>query len=220
MKYLSICCFLILCKVCQAQTISFLPKFQKEKLQLEKAFYSANDTLSISHFKFYITDLKYYQNDSLIYTSPEQAYLIDVSNANSLHISENQLLDFNSVHFKIGIDSLTNVSGVFNGDLDPTNGMYWTWQSGYINFKLEGQASQSPARKQKFYWHIGGYIKPFDAQRVVKLSFKASQKLAVNIQIEKLFEVIDVSKIYQVMSPNAQAMAIADQLKNLFKVVE
>lgn len=25
-----------------------------------------------------------------------------------------------------------------DGDLDPLNGMYWAWNSGYINMKIEG----------------------------------------------------------------------------------
>jgi len=91
--------------------------------------------------------------------------------------------------------------------------MYWTWQSGYINFKLEGTSSLCPARKNKFYWHIGGYSPPFNTLRQVAL--KTNEK--VIIQLGELFEEIDVSVKYQVMSPNDNAVQIADKLPSLFK---
>jgi hypothetical protein len=37
-------------------------------------------------------------------------------------------LKYDQIQFQLGIDSLTNVSGAMGGDLDPTKGMYWTWQ--------------------------------------------------------------------------------------------
>jgi hypothetical protein len=91
--------------------------------------------------------------------------------------------------------------------------MYWTWQSGYINFKLEGISSLCPARKNKFYWHIGGYSPPFNILRQVAL--KTNGK--ISIQLEQLFEEIDISVEYQVMSPNHNAVQIADKLPSLFK---
>ena len=91
--------------------------------------------------------------------------------------------------------------------------MYWTWQSGYINFKLEGTSSLCPARKNKFYWHIGGYSPPYNTLRQVSL--KTNGK--VSIQLDKLFEEIDISEEYQVMSPSDGAVQIADKLPSLFK---
>jgi len=149
----------------------------------------------------------------LIYTSNKKAHLIDLSKELSLQINEKKSFDFDKVKFNIGVDSLTNVSGIFEGDLDPANGMYWTWQSGYINFKLEGTSSLCPSRKNKFYWHIGGYSPPFNTLRQVAL--KTNEK--VNIQLGELFEEIDVSVKYQVMSPNDNAVQIADKLPSLFK---
>ena len=90
--------------------------------------------------------------------------------------------------------------------------MYWTWQSGYINFKLEGTSSLCPARKNKFYWHIGGYSPPYNTLRQVSL--KTNGK--VSIQLDKLFEEIDISEEYQIMSPNDNAVQIADKLVFLF----
>ena len=59
------------------------------------------------------------------------------------------------IYFQIGIDSLTNVSGDLDGDLDPALGMYWAWNSGYINMKLEGKSSSCKSVKKEFQFHIG-----------------------------------------------------------------
>ena len=70
--------------------------------------------------------------------------------------------EFDAIQFNLGIDSLTNVSGALGGDLDPTKGMYWTWQNGYVNFKLQGTSDLCNNPKNEFEFHLGGYLKPFN----------------------------------------------------------
>ena len=141
-----------------AVKITFLPKFERENLTLNKVYYFKNDTLNISNFKCYISNLTYYKNDSIVHSSIKKAHLIDATDSRSFIIMENEFFKFDKIRFNIGVDSLTNVSGIFEGDLDPANGMYWTWQSGYINFKLEGTSSLCPARKNKFYWEMCNFF--------------------------------------------------------------
>lgn len=200
--------------------LTIVPKFNEVNLQLNNAYVFENDTLIITNFKFYVSNLQYFKNDSLVYTSNKRAHFIDLGLDKSLQISEEKLFEFDKIKFNIGIDSLTNVSGVFDGDLDPVNGMYWTWQSGYVNFKLEGIATNCPARNQKFYWHIGGYLEPFYTMREISLNCNSESSLNIVVQLDELFRAIDVSKIYQVMSPNEKAIQIADILPEIFKIVK
>ncbi len=211
-----------ICFICiNAQDVKYLtivPKFMGENLQLNNPYILKNDTLVITNFKFYISNLRYLKNDSLVYTSNKPAHLIDLASEQSLQISETNFLNFDNIKFSIGIDSLTNISGVFDGDLDPVNGMYWTWQSGFINFKVEGIASNCPARNNKFYWHIGGYEEPFYAMREISLNCKSESSIKIVIHLEKLFWAIDVSKVYQVMSPSEKAIGIANELPEIFSI--
>jgi hypothetical protein len=199
------------------EQIIFQPKFQSESLALNKAYVIDEDTVRISNFRCYITDLSYFKNEELVRASSKKVHLIDATDCSTFSISENELLNFDEIRFNIGVDSLTNVSGVYEGDLDPAKGMYWTWQSGYVNLKIEGTSSLCPARKNKFYWHIGGYLPPYTTLRSVKLKIDKSNHNQVFIQLDKLFEEIDVFEVYQVMSPNDKAMQIADKLPLLFK---
>ena len=90
-------------------------------------------------------------------------------------------LTYDQLAFDIGIDSITNVSGAMGGDLDPTKGMYWTWQSGYINFKLEGTSPDCPARKNEFQFHLGGYAYPNAS--VQKIALTATGQGNINVQM-------------------------------------
>ncbi len=214
-------CLLFFSITLQAQevkTLQFVPKFESETLVLHKEYILNGNKIKLSNFKFYISDLRYYYNDSLTYTSGQNIYLIDVLDSSSFYIYEKKGLNFNKIKFNIGIDSVTNTSGVMDGNLDPTTGMYWTWQSGYINFKLEGVASASPAKYNKFYWHIGGYKNPFNAQREVEINTKNTNFTIIEIQLAQLLARIDLSKLFQVMSPNTQSVQIANELSALFRI--
>ena len=57
--------------------------------------------------------------------------------------------DYNQITFTIGVDSLRSTMDVSKrpGVLDPAqghDGMYWTWNSGYIFFKMEGISPAAP----------------------------------------------------------------------------
>lgn len=201
-------------------SIQFVPKFGNHHLELNTEYTLGNDKITFTNLKFYVADLSFFLKDSLIHRPDQKVYLIDVSDVNSLKIFTNTKSPFDRITFKIGIDSVTNVAGALDGDLDPVHGMYWTWQSGYINFKLEGIASNCPARLHKFYWHIGGYLQPFAAQRCIELKGNFSKIKNVNIQIDELFKYIDISQTYNVMSPSVHAIEIADRLARIFKITD
>lgn len=55
----------------------------------------------------------------------------------------------------VGVDEDNNHSGDQEGDLDPINGMLWTWSTGYIFFKHEGQFIDSNDEVQELLYHFG-----------------------------------------------------------------
>ena len=121
----------------------------------------------------------------------------------------------------MGIDSLTNVSGAMGGDLDPTKGMYWTWQNGYINFKLEGFNAVCNTRNHFFQYHLGGYQSPFATVQTLVLPLKSKAKeVVVDVAIDKFLEEIDMSKTAEIMSPGAVAVELSKKLKGIFSVIK
>ena len=118
----------------------------------------------------------------------------------------------------LGVDETYNTSGANAGDLDPVNGMFWSWQSGYINFKIEGVSPSCITRKNKFQFHIGGYKAPYQTIRELDIKLKAlkNQAIVVYIEVSNFFDSIELSNDNQVTIPGIKASQIADQLPKLF----
>jgi hypothetical protein len=64
--------------------------------------------------------------------------------------------EYEGIEFVVGVDAARNHAGVQSGALDPAQGMFWTWNTGYIFFKLEGRSPQSTASGQQVAYHVGG----------------------------------------------------------------
>ena len=101
---------------------------------------SAGD-YKIDVLRFYISNIRFFNKESLVYQEQNSFHLCDaaIPNSNRFLMRQSENIVYDKLQFDIGIDSVTNVSGALGGALDPTNGMYWTWQNGYINFKMEGK---------------------------------------------------------------------------------
>jgi len=200
--------------------ILFQPVFGQNKIVL-------NDTINASQFggkssiemlKFYISKVQLYQNDSLAYDEDYSYHLIDVSTPISLNfiVSIPEKLCFNRIQFKLGIDSLTNVSGAMGGDLDPTKGMYWTWQSGYVNFKLEGKNTLCKTNNNQFQFHLGGYRTPYSCLQIINLKVSEEKPLVIILDVEKFIKSIDLAAVNHIMSPSTAAVVLSEYLVKCF----
>jgi hypothetical protein len=202
--------------------ISFAPTFNGLPLELKKNYSYKNDSLKISTIKFYISDIRFYQNNLPTDSVVKTYHLIDLENPASLTIKhlKNNAKPYNSIRFNLGVDSTTNVSGAFGGDLDPTNGMYWTWQSGYINLKLEGQSKICPSRNNLFSFHIGGYQHPYNTMQNLNFKVNGKDKIVCTIDFSKLLNSMKLNETYEVMSPNSKAIEMAKRFADSIKIVE
>ncbi|MBL7890661.1 MAG: hypothetical protein JNL24_14005 [Bacteroidia bacterium] len=178
--------------------------------------------LKINVLKYYVSHIRLYSNGTLVAQDPALAHLIDASDTSSstciIPVHKNVVYD--EIRFDLGIDSTTNVSGVLGGDLDPTKGMYWTWQSGYINFKLEGNAQQCTNSKKEFIFHIGGYAHPYGCIREVSLKTGGASKAIVVLELKTLFDHIQLDKEANIMSPSQSAVSFSKLLQKSFIVKE
>ena len=191
-------------------SLHFVPRIQDQQLYL----YSQDDSISITTFKFYISDIRFTKSGKEVLIDPVRVHLVDASDAYSLNIlihSDSVVCD--TLIFGLGIDSLTSVSGAFGGDLDPVNGMYWTWQSGYINLKLEG-LQKIPGEGESFQFHLGGYSWPYNSYRTVKLAFDPASKPVIHVNLDRLLQHLKTNS--SVMSPSTVAMELSDSAARMF----
>ena len=176
------------------------------------------DSVKITEFRFYISKVSFWKSNKQIWVEEESFHLIDLLDDSThkinLKIPDEMVSD--KLEFYLGIDSLTNVSGAMGGDLDPTRGMYWTWQNGYINAKIEGMSNVCKSRKNEFQFHLGGYMAPFLCVQKIEMIVDRNEYIQIGVNVEKMIEAFDLSKQTKIMSPSLNAVEVSKQLAKCF----
>ncbi|MBZ5858492.1 MbnP family protein [Flavihumibacter profundi] len=146
------------------------PEINGEPLQLNVPYTNGfGESFTVTTIKFYTGQFSL--GDQLSGSSElsagEPYFLSDLSTPSTLSFSTPiKPGTYNQLSFLIGVDSARNVSGVQSGALDPANGMFWTWNSGYIYLKMEGNSPVSNQPNGKFEYHIGGFQSPNSSIRL------------------------------------------------------
>ena len=134
-------------------------------LTLNTANYTnaTGEQFNISALKYYISNVQLTNVNGTVYTVPqnESYFLINEADANTHSINVNAPEgEYNKLQFILGVDSLRCTKDISEraGVLDPTiGGMYWTWNSGYIFFKMEGSSPSIAGANNAYKFHIGGF---------------------------------------------------------------
>lgn len=199
-------------------------------LQMDTVTYKneLGQAYTITKFKYYISNIRLHragESDVAI----NEYYFLNEEEEPTKKISLQGLPSgiYTGIDFMIGVDSLHNCSGAQSGALDPINGMFWAWNSGYIFLKLEGSSPSSHSTGNRFEFHIGGYKPPYNCIRFVSLSFlqplrlNGDHEVHLKTDIAEFFkdpETIDFSKISSVTDFHNAPM-IADNYKDMFSVI-
>ncbi len=115
------------------------------------------DKLTFTTFKFYVSNIKLKKNDGTWWEEPNSYHLVcamcpDQSDIDIKNIPPG---DYVEMQYTMGVDSIKNVSGAQTGALDPSYGMFWSWNTGYIMLKAEGSSPNSS--DGAFSFHLGGF---------------------------------------------------------------
>jgi hypothetical protein len=229
--YFSSVLFLFVCLSFQIKSekkdllIVIKPVFGTDSLRLDQTKYCTDlkDTVSFTMLKFYISNLVLECEDGTKITDSKKCHLIDVDKMETLQIPLQVVpnLKIKDITFNVGIDSLTSVSGDLEGDLDPTLGMYWAWNSGYINMKLEGKSSSCTSVKKNFQFHIGGYLPNQNALQKVSLPLIEDQKkITIQVDVSKWMNKVSLKENHSIMIPGKKAIEMAQLYKNMFLIDE
>jgi len=188
-----------------AQTIPIVVLYHQKEIKLNESLNS--NGFQISKFKFYLSNIRLYNSDNLVDEESYSYHLIDLldTSKDQLIINRNNNLTYDKIEFNLGIDSATNVAGALEGDLDPTNNMYWTWQSGYINLKLEGLFEDGIKRE----YHLGGYLPPFNSLQTINLEWTNSSEMKIYIHLDDFINSIPDSLPPQIMTPGSSSIYLS-----------
>lgn len=215
--------------------IRFHPTINRDDIQLNTNYtniYSENFTFTT--FRFYTGQyqLKARSQGTSQQVSGGRYWLADLKEPSTMSVEASLLPgSYNQLNFLLGVDSARNVSGVKAGDLDPVQGMFWTWNSGYIYFKFEGNATVSPEPNGKFEYHFGGFRYPNSAIRNFTaaltdpkfwdLSGGDTLQININIAPGQFFSApypLRISTTPVCTTPGPLAASIADNLAAAFQL--
>lgn len=205
----------------------------KEILKLDDATYTneLGQSFTVSNFKYYMGKIRLIDEKDRV-TTTKDYYLIKEEETETKTIELHNIPEgiYKSVSFIIGVDSIDNCSGAQSGALDPTKGMFWTWNTGYIFLKLEGNAKLSTSPGNIFEYHIGGFKQPNNCIRRVNITFaepvlisnKQKNKIDLKadvLEILKTPSTLDFSKLSSI-TDHKNATLVADNYSDMFSVLK
>lgn len=143
----------------------------------ERPLILENETyVNFSGEKFSVTTFNYFISNIILVRDNDEEYIVPQDDSYFLIKEDNPLSKeiellipegrYKTVKFMVGVDSLRSIADLSRrtGALDIAGGMlegmYWTWNSGYIFVKLEGNCDQVAVDRtgqKKFRYHIGGF---------------------------------------------------------------
>jgi hypothetical protein len=190
------------------------------------------DSFKVSTFNYYISNIVFNGPSNTSYKETESYHLVQANTMSSTAFTISGITPgkYSSVSFLIGVDSTRNVSGAQTGALDPALGMFWSWNTGYIFMKMEGQSPKSTATGNSLQFHIGGFSGANNTIRTITIPFNDTITIDnnayhahINVDLAQLFKApnrIDFSVLNTVHMPGANAVKIADNYASMFSLEE
>jgi len=170
----------------------------------------------------YLTNFRFINQHKEIYKENYSYHFINPIKHRDSIILRDIKGKFDELEFCIGVDSLTNTMGVLTGDLDPVFAMYWAWNSGYINAKIEGTSNQCNTPQNRFEYHIGGYLAPYQSIQKITIPVSGNEihnnVLVLNADLSKWFKDISLSKEPSITVPSTKAVTMALHYANMFSI--
>lgn len=215
-------------------TLKFEHNWGERSLQLHSTtpFVSQNgDSITFTQFNYYISNIELVKSNGEVWKQPESYHLIKLGASPLVEFTIKDVPngEYSAVRYLIGVDSVRNVSGAQEGALDPKEGMFWSWNTGYIFIKIEGTSPQSTDNSNLTY-HVGGFNRAIGNSALVQredafegetLHIKAGHShssLHYKIDASKLFDTIEVGSLNRVKMPGANAMLLAQYFSSAIKV--
>ncbi|PIY12941.1 MAG: hypothetical protein COZ18_00925 [Flexibacter sp. CG_4_10_14_3_um_filter_32_15] len=177
---------------------------------------AAGETFKVDLLQYYISNiiLKSENGSEYIVPQEESYFLIKEHDENSRNIQIPNVPEgnYNELIFTIGVDSLRNTmppaqrTGVLDVGVEGAGKeMYWSWNSGYIFFKMEGTSTAiEPTDTNpngKFRYHIGGfggYDTPmFNNIRTISISLGRDAAKTREEAMPSVHIVVDILKVLE-----------------------
>lgn len=159
-----------------------------------------DDTLTFNKLNYFISNIKLYQADGTEWAQEESYHFIELGQGHmgsslEINIDDVPQGNYTSMSYMIGVDSTRNVSGAQTGALDPATGMFWSWTTGYIFVKYEGESVLSSSGQ--FSYHLGGFEGTRNAIQNVSHDFQGATLEIMPNANPSVHLIVDPSKLWQ-----------------------
>jgi hypothetical protein len=194
---------------------------------------SFGEDYKITAFRYYIGHIELLSNIHAAKIGNDRLYRLCDATIPTSRVIEFSVPSgkYDGISFQLGVDSIDNISGAQEGELDPAKGMFWTWNTGYLMAKLEGESAFSNIPTGMFTYHVGGYKGKYNTIRKVSLNFSPEQHLqivrthtitlVIEADIDKWFDSahkLSIAGRAFVHSPGEWAALYADNCAAMFKL--
>ncbi len=194
--------------------LNFQCNFQRDPLKLDSIYeLNPGEFLSVKELKFYLSDFLFYNEQGEVLYHSDTLIFYDLEEGSSKLLLSEALEGVYKIDFLLGLDSVKNVSGALEGPYDPLLGMYWAWNTGYINFKLKGTANWIPNPKNDFEFHIGGYRAPYGASQKCTLWVKGS---TFYLDLDAFLQSWNLKELNHLMVPGEKAFFFSQEFVKHF----
>lgn len=187
-----------------------------------------NENYTVTTLRYYVSGIEL-RGDEI--SADKNYYLIDAIKPGGAGILANARKgNYRSIRFLLGVDSVRNVSGAQTGALDPVNGMFWTWNTGYIMWKLEGNSPQSTEANQRIMYHIGGFASPLQTQKecifllpeTLRVTANSNIEIRIGCDVNGFFDKVHALPIASNANctvPGLLAVKYADNYQQIFQII-
>ncbi|MEO6722804.1 MAG: MbnP family protein [Ferruginibacter sp.] len=191
------------------------------------------ETYSVSKFKYYISNVSLSGPGESVIENNSYHLVDEAIPASQVFHFETTPNTFSNLQFVLGVDSARNVSGAQTDALDPLNDMFWTWNSGYVMAKMEGNSPQSNQAGGKIEYHIGGFKGSSSVLKTINLNLPAGK--LVNIKAGQVSEItieadldswwrspndIKIADLPVCTTPGPLAKNVADNYSKMFTITD
>jgi len=129
--------------------------FKGAALEFGSKYYTnaAADTFTIKELRHYLSNIILHKPNGDI-VNLKNYNLLDASvvGSQTFTIQNVPAGNYTGVSFLLAVDSFANHNGLQEGALDPSWGMFWTWNTGYIFYRINGATTKG----KNYSFDLGG----------------------------------------------------------------
>lgn len=224
--------------------LEFEPRFGNQAFDFDFEYQLSNgEKVKFSDFKYFVSNIEFLKDDEVVYKVPTEESYFFIENkkvdSRKIKISNVPLDEYTSIRFIVGVDSLMSAKSPSEvpSALDPADqaeGMYWSWNNGYIFLKVEGTHQPENGDLIPLGYHIGGfggYNTP-TINNIKTVEIHRANYAPIPVRADKISDVhilVDLKKMFENPTPfsvkeHSQVMltefskTIADNYSTMFQL--